>query len=275
LNWNFTTNGIAATGFKLERSTNSAFLGAITYTITPSTTTWYTDSNASNPNNLQYNTTYYYRVCSYNSAGNSAWSNVASITTPPPTPPVPTSLTATLTGPNVNNPNLSILLTWNFSSNGVAASGFKLERSTNSAFLGAITYTITSPTTTYYSDTTGLNWDTTYYYRVCSYNSAGNSEWSNVVSITVPPRTPAAPSNLTAVAKSPYQVYLTWKDNSFNETGFRLERSLSPSFSVKTMFYINANVTYYYDNTVQPSTTYYYRICAYNGYGDSPYCNAK
>ncbi len=35
---------------------------------------------------------------------------------------------------------------------------------------------------------------------------------------------PSLPANLTADATSFNQIYLQWDDNSFNETGFKLER---------------------------------------------------
>ena len=37
---------------------------------------------------------------------------------------------------------------------------------------------------------------------------------------------PAAPGNLTAIALSATEISLAWSDNSNNETGFRLERSV-------------------------------------------------
>ena len=49
-----------------------------------------------------------------------------------------------------------------------------------------------------------------------------NSRAGNTIAISVPP---VAPSNLTATAASRSQINLSWKDNSNNEQGFKIERS--------------------------------------------------
>jgi hypothetical protein len=77
---------------------------------------------------------------------------------------------------------------------------------------------------------------------------------------------PAAPSHLAAVASSSSLVKLSWWDHSSNETGFRVERSAggSPFVTIATV-----NDRDYDDADVQASTTYAYRVIAFNGDGDS------
>jgi galactose oxidase len=95
----------------------------------------------------------------------------------------------------------------------------------------------------------------------------------NPTPTSTPTATPAAPTNLTATAVSSSQINLSWTDNSNNETGFKVERSKNGlSFSQIRM--TNANVTTFSNNVgLTPSTTYYYRVRASNGGGNSDYSN--
>lgn len=84
--------------------------------------------------------------------------------------------------------------------------------------------------------------------------------------------TPAAPSSLDAVANSSTQVTLTWIDNSSNETGFVLERSLNSSFTtIDGTYSLGANVTSKVDTGLTGGTTYYYRVKAVIGSVGSGY----
>lgn len=87
---------------------------------------------------------------------------------------------------------------------------------------------------------------------------------------------PAAPSQLAATSPSSQQVDLSWKDNSNNESGFKIERSSSVSgpFTTSTGAFgliqtTIDNVTTFSDLNLLPSTQYYYRISATNSTGDS------
>ena len=78
---------------------------------------------------------------------------------------------------------------------------------------------------TTYSDPTVAP-STTYAYRVFAFNGAGNSQPSNVATVTTPAAPPAAPGNLTAsVLSNPTRVQLSWTDNSNNENLFQVWRS--------------------------------------------------
>jgi hypothetical protein len=84
---------------------------------------------------------------------------------------------------------------------------------------------------------------------------------------------PATPGTLTAVAASPTQVNLAWGDLSSNETGFKVERSPDGTNGWAQIGTVNAGVTTYQDTTAAASTTYFYRVRAYNTAGDSGYTN--
>lgn len=80
---------------------------------------------------------------------------------------------------------------------------------------------------------------------------------------------PAAPSNLRVTSTSQTLISLAWDDSSSNESGFKIERSpngISGWIEVGT---VAADVTIYTDTGLALSTTYYYRVSAYNASGDS------
>jgi hypothetical protein len=83
---------------------------------------------------------------------------------------------------------------------------------------------------------------------------------------------PNAPSNLVATTISSSRIDLTWQDNSSGETGFRIERKTA-SGSYSQIATVRAGVTSYSNNGLAASTTYYYRVRAYNAAGNSNYSN--
>jgi mono/diheme cytochrome c family protein len=84
----------------------------------------------------------------------------------------------------------------------------------------------------------------------------------------------AKPGSLAARAASAARVDLTWIDGATGETGFRVERATSNTFSAGlTTFTAGANAASYSDTTVAGSTTYYYRVFAISSAGDSPASN--
>lgn len=85
-----------------------------------------------------------------------------------------------------------------------------------------------------------------------------------------------APSNLAATSNNPFYVQLTWTDNSGNEEGFYLERKNGDSTSVNAYSVIKtliAGATSVRDSSIQGSTSYTYRIKAFNGQISSAYSN--
>ena len=69
------------------------------------------------------------------------------------------------------------------------------------------------------------------------------------------------------------QTTLTWTDSSTNEDGFRIERRIGTSGSYLQLASIAANTTTYADLNLANSTTYCYRLLAYNAAGNSAYSN--
>jgi titin len=152
---------------------------------------------------------------------------------------------------------------------------FQIERATNAAFTGTIARFSVGPNITTYSDTTAQP-ATTYYYRVRAHTNLQDSNWSATASVTTPQVPPNAPSGLTAtpspLSDQPPTVTLNWTDNSTNETGFAIERRNGAGVFVQIAT-VGANVTAFLDTTVQPKTTYTYRVRAFNVAGFSLYSN--
>jgi hypothetical protein len=81
---------------------------------------------------------------------------------------------------------------------------------------------------------------------------------------------PAAPTGLVAAGASTSQVNLNWSDNATNVTGFQIDQSTSPSFSTGvTSATVSFPTTTYSATGLTAGTTYYYRVRAINGAGDS------
>ena len=107
---------------------------------------------------------------------------------------------------------------------------------------------------------------TTYFIVVDGFGGdAGDFTLSLTPSI---PRSPAAPSDLAATAVSPTRIDLAWQDNSGDEQGFRIERSLD-AFTFGEIASVATNVTSFSDTTVSPNTLYFYRVLAFNNFGNS------
>lgn len=154
---------------------------------------------------LAGNRKYYYRVRAFNTAGNSAPSNIASDTT---APAAPTGLTVTAIAGTTNWNKLNLAWT----DNGGGETGFKIERALAAA--GPFSQIATNPASDRTYTATGLAATTAYYFRVRAYNANGNSDYSNVAGRTTPNAPPvlAAIGNKTVAAGSPLAFTVTSSD---------------------------------------------------------------
>jgi chitodextrinase len=73
------------------------------------------------------------------------------------------------------------------------------------------------------------------------------------------------------MAASSSQINLTWQDNSNNESGFIVQRASSSSGPWAQIGIVGANVTSCAHTGLTASTTYFYRVCAYNASGNSAF----
>ena len=256
INLSWTDNASNETGFKIERKTGSGGTYSQIATTGAGVTVY-------NDIGLAAGTTYFYRVRATNAVGDSAYSAEASATTLTPPPAAPGGMTATAAS------STQINLAW--ADNSSNETGFKIERKTGSGGTYSQIATVGAGVVSYSS--TGLNPNTTYFYRVRATNAGGDSAYSNEASATTLNAAPAAPSALAATAVSTTQINLSWTDNASNETGFKIERKTGSGGTYAQIATVNADVTGYNDTGLAATTTYYYRVRATNSIGDSSYSN--
>ena len=91
--------------------------------------------------------------------------------------------------------------------------------------------------------------------------------------IPTPTGIPIAPSNLIATVVSSSQIDLAWQDKSDNESGFKIERKIGAEGAWSQIATVGSNVSSYSNTALDTSTTYYYKVCAYNLAGHSEYSN--
>jgi chitodextrinase len=179
LSWTASTDNVGVTGYRIYRDGSQ---------ITTTAGTSYQDTGRSP------STTYTYRVAAYDAAGNaSGQSTQASATTSaaPDTqsPTAPKSLKATVIS------STQINLSWSASTDDLGVAGYKIYL--NNIQIG------TTANTSYQS--TGLNPNTSYSYRVAAYDAAGNT---SAKSLGVTARTQPSPSTVFTMGD---RVQTTWK----------------------------------------------------------------
>jgi fibronectin type 3 domain-containing protein len=207
-------------------------------------------------------TEYYYKVSACNICGESSLSSAVLVTTNSLSgaPGVPTDVTATV------KTESSATVSWSEVS---GATEYKVYRSTSSAG----TYSqIGSPSSTSYTDT-GLTYGETYYYRVSAFNTNGESARSPVVSVTIAPPAapPATPTGLSIHEVTVTEISMSWSE-VYWATGYKVYRSTS---SAGTYTEITSTPETSYVNRQLPVTTlYYYKVSAYNSYGESALSSA-
>jgi hypothetical protein len=95
-----------------------------------------------------------------------------------------------------------------------------------------------------------------------------HADWANAAVLGVPQAPANAPSSVKATVISATQINLAWQNNSANQTGVKIERSIDGvNFSPVTT--VGATATTYSDTGLTGSTTYTYRLRATNAVGDS------
>ncbi|MCC6859160.1 MAG: fibronectin type III domain-containing protein, partial [Bryobacterales bacterium] len=166
VNLAWTDNSNNEDGFRVQRCTGASCGSYSIIATLGAGAQSYSDTSVSGGN------TYRYQVLAYNGAGNSAPSNTADATTPPPpaVPAAPGNLKASAVSSGQIN------LSWADNSNN--EEGFRIERCQGSGCTNFAQIATVGAGATSYSNT-GLSPATFYSYRVRAYNGAGNSGYSN------------------------------------------------------------------------------------------------
>jgi hypothetical protein len=176
----------------------------------------------------------------------------------PEAPPAPTARALSQT---------EVEVTWGAAAAGITA--WKLERAPAAG--GFTRLASLSAESVSYADT-GLQANTRYRYRLIAAGRFGDSPPGVETSVTTLRNPPRAPEQLTAAAIDQQSIRLDWLDASDDESGFRIDRKTTAEFvQIATT---GANEAGYDDQDLASSTTYTYRVRAFNAGGSSAYSNA-
>ena len=168
---------------------------------------------------------------------------------PAPIPGTPQNLSASSNGSG------QILLTW-APADGLATR-FHVERQT--AGIGGFTEIANLPAPAVAFTDQSVTAGVSYQYRVRAENDYGFSAYSATANGSIPvPLRP--PSNLQAVAVSSTQISLTWSTANTNATRFHIERKTGAAGTYAEIVVVPNSAVSYQDTTVQPATTYTYRM---------------
>jgi chitodextrinase len=195
LSWTASTDNVGVTDYLVERCQGAGCSSFAQVGTSAST--------AFNDTGLAAATAYSYRVRATDAAGNlSAYSNVASVTTPSPDtqpPTAPSGLSATAISA------VQLNLSWTASTDNVGVTGYLVERCEGAGCSSFAQVAAPAGTSTTYTDN-GLLVGTSYSYRLRATDAAGNlSGYSNTASattLTTAPN-PVTPTFLQANSTSP------------------------------------------------------------------------
>ncbi|MGE5124209.1 MAG: fibronectin type III domain-containing protein, partial [Acidobacteriaceae bacterium] len=163
LSW--TDNAINETGFVVERADNGGAFALIA--TLPADSVTYSDMTAAAPNS------YDYRVAAINGVGQSAYSNVASVSVTVPAAPLNLSATA-LT-------RTSFTLNWEYPF--AQPDGFEIQIATDSTFSAIVQIFPDVGADLTSQSISGLSRNTRYFVRIRGFNAVGVGTWSATLEV--------------------------------------------------------------------------------------------
>lgn len=199
-------------------------------------------------------------VRSINRIGSGVWSEKFTFTAgaAPPFPPDQPNVT-------VRSPT-HLNVSWNEPhSNGAPITEYRLECALNDQ---EECYNISYQGVQTFAEVRNLNPFTTYYFKVCSSNSAGTSPFSPIASISTPAAAPNAPVIQTHEETSSI-VYLAWSEPEHNGSPILYYKIEYADQTITT----DTDVLEWTIEDLSPETTYRFKIQAVNRVGAGPYSN--
>jgi fibronectin type 3 domain-containing protein len=247
LTW--TNNATNQTGFHLDRATDPNFTTNLITLTLPASPNSFTDTATG----LAPGSTFYYRLRAFNTAGDSANSNVAAVSIPL-APPKPTD--AQVVGVATNRLDLS----WTDNA-GSQADNYVILRSVNGGtFTNYATLppgSATPPSTYTWSDT-GVVPGTGYEYHIEAVNVSGNNDFigANAITLTLPPGSVTATPGTTSVT-------LAWSAPT-GAIQYNVYRGTSAGGEGATPIASGVTATTFTDTGLTTGTMYFYEVTAVN-----------
>ena len=259
------SGGAAVTGYRIEVSENAGLGWGVLVQNTGSTSTTHSHTG------LAAGTTRHYRVSAINAAGIGPASNVAQATTGASAPDAPTELKAKANGTS------QIDLSWTAPANdgGSPIIGYRIQASSDQEPGWFTLADNTGSAATLYSHA-NLSPASTWRYRVQATNAMDRSPESEEARATTAAALPEAPTELTAVARGPSWIELSWEAPTYTGgvpiQGYKIEvhEDESSLWIVLVANTRSTGTTDYPHLGLDPGSTRYYRVSAINSAGVGP-----
>lgn len=247
----------------------SSVSGADDYEVQENGSTVGYPSSSNWPVSGKSNGTYSYRVRARNAAGNSGWTSSKSVTvdldTQNPTPPTTVtdalddSKTLSIPDNTLQNITAKPFFRWTgHSDDKSGVVGFSWSLNSNPDVVPDTTKDVDSAEVETGADpgTAG-----TYYFRVRSVDAVGRWSSSSDILFTVvyAPSVPQSPSNFTGSVQSTTSIKWSWGDVEYEEGYWVYDEA-----DIKKSGDLEVNTTSWVETHLEPNTSYYRKVAAYN-----------